>query len=89
MQRSNHFDLNVDQVAKLNKILSKGYKVISVEENNKRVAQIKKKPKIAYVPIAELKSLEPVSVGRRAKDKISYYEGDEPTSNKPVQDYEP
>lgn len=85
MQKSNHFDLNVDQVAKLNRILPKGYKFITIEENNKRIAQIKKKPKIAYVPITELKSLEPsVSGPRRPKDKVSYYEGDEMGSNKPA-----
>jgi hypothetical protein len=46
-----NLDLNVDQASKLNSILPKGYKIITVEDNNKRLAQIKKKPKIAYVPV--------------------------------------
>ena len=52
MQKPTHFDLNVDQVAKLNRLLPKGYKFISLEDNNKRLAQLKKISKITYVPIA-------------------------------------
>lgn len=32
--------------------------------------------KISYVPIQEIKPVEP-SVSRRAKNNVSYYEGDE------------
>lgn len=53
MQKSSHFDLNVDQAAKINRVLPKGYKLITVEDHNKRLAQMKRKPKIAYVPVAE------------------------------------
>ena len=52
MQKPTHFDLNVDQVAKLNRLLPKGYKFISLEDNTKRIAQLKKKSKITYIPIA-------------------------------------
>jgi hypothetical protein len=51
MKKANTFDLNADQVTKLNSKLPKGYKLISVEDNVKRINQSKKKPKIAYVPI--------------------------------------
>lgn len=52
MKGFSQFDLNVDQVAKINKLLPKGYKLISIEDNTKRVSQLKKKPKIALVPLA-------------------------------------
>lgn len=50
MKQPVNFDLNVDQVSKLNAMLPKGYKIISVEENLKRIAQAKKKPKVVYAP---------------------------------------
>ena len=59
MQKVNNFDLNVDQVAKLNSMLPRGYKIISLEENNKRIAQLKKKSKIVYAPISEIVKLPP------------------------------
>lgn len=51
MKKSSEFDLNVDQVAKINKLLPKGYKLITIEDNNKRISLLKKKPKIALVPL--------------------------------------
>lgn len=52
MSKIIQFDLNIEQVSKLNGVLPKGYKVISVEENIKRLALIKDKPQVAQVPIS-------------------------------------
>lgn len=45
------FYLNIDQVKKINRLMPKGYKVISTEDFKKRVNQSKKKSKILYQPI--------------------------------------
>ena len=45
------FYLNIDQVKKINRLMPKGYKVISIDDFKKRVNHSKKKSKILYQPI--------------------------------------
>lgn len=74
------FYLNIDQAKKINALMPKGYKVISVDDFKKRLNQSKKKSKILYQPTAEI--LAPPQP-RRAKQEKYYYEGegeDEPNN---------
>ena len=68
------YSLNIEQVKKINLLLSRGYKVISIEDFKKRVNQSKKKAKVIYQPISEIL---PLPQSRRVKQEKSYYEGDD------------
>lgn len=45
------FMVNVDQAKKINRLMPKGYKLVTSEELKRRINQSKKKKPVTYVPL--------------------------------------